>query len=283
MGKVIVTGGSGFLGVKLAQRLRAASRDVSVPTRRDGFDFMRDALDMDGASHVFHLAARTVVPDAWREPEDFFRVNALGTVRVLEQCRAAGCAMTYCSAYIYGPPEQLPIAETAPARPNNPYAFSKYSGEEACRFFAQVYGVKVAIVRPFNIFGPGQTTAFLIPHIVAQAVDPTVSEIVVKDLHPRRDFIHVDDVVEALLAVETAPPGEAYNAGAGRSYSVGDVIEAACRAAGASKPVRTTDQPRFNELDDVVADTSKLEKLGWRVRVPFEDGIRDLVEYSRRS
>jgi nucleoside-diphosphate-sugar epimerase len=280
-GTVLVTGASGFLGQRLVDRLRELGRTVLAPGRADGFDIVSDDLDLAGAEHVFHLAARTSVPAAWNDPVGFHLANAHGTMRLLEACRRAGCGMTYVSGFVYGRPEHLPIAESDPPRPNNPYAFSKLMGEEACRFYASAFGVRVNIVRPFNIYGPGQDERFLLPLIIDQVVDPGVAEVVVKDLAPKRDFIHVDDVIAAILLIAGQPAGTTFNVGSGVSYSVEEIILSAFRAAGLSKPIRSTEEQRPNEIMDVLADTTLLRAIGWRPAVSFDQGMESLVVEAR--
>ncbi len=278
--RVLITGGTGFLGRHLVERLRAAKIAVLTPSRAEGFDLQRDDLPLNDVDHVFHLAARTGVVDAWDDPVGFFHTNTHGTVRVLDQCRRHGCSLTYISAYVYGQPQRLPIAETDPVAANNPYAFSKYMAEEACRFFFKNFGVPVTILRPFNVYGPGQTEQFLLTRIAAQAVDRNCQEIVVRDLAPRRDYIFVSDAIDAILASVATTPGSFFNIGSGISHSVADAIQTVCRVAGVTKPYRAiVGATRPNEIDDVVADISALcAETGWMPRVSFDEGLRQLIE-----
>ncbi len=246
-------------------------------SRASGFDLLADDLPAGDFSVLYHLAARTFVPAAWENPVDFHLVNAHGTLRMLEQCRQRGIPMVYVSAYIYGSPEALPIPETAPVRLNNPYGYSKFAGEEACRFYAEMFGVSVSIFRLFNVYGPGQDRHFLIPEIMGQVGDPDVPEIVLKDLAPKRDYVHVSDVVDALLLGRSLKGLNTFNVGSGASISVGGIVEAIRTVAGSTKPYRAVGERRPNEVMDVVADISALLETGhWRPRVSFEDGIREL-------
>lgn len=278
----LVTGASGFLGRSLVRRLSALGHRVISPSRADGFDLMATDLDLTGITHVFHLAARTGVPAAWEDPVGFHLVNSHGVMRVLEQCRKAGCSMTYVSGFVYGAPERQPISETDPVRPNNPYAFSKWAGEEACRFYADVFGVRVNIVRPFNIYGPEQGLDFVLPVIVDQVVRPDVAEVVVRDLDPKRDYLHVDDVVSGILAASAAPGGAVLNIGSGKSLSVREVIESVFRAAGVTKAIKSTAQVRANEIMDTIADTTALRALGWHPTVTFDKGMESMVAAARK-
>jgi nucleoside-diphosphate-sugar epimerase len=201
-------------------------------------------------------------------------------VRVLDQCRRNGCSLTYISAYIYGQPHRLPIAETDPVAANNPYAFSKFMAEEACRFFFNNFDLPVTILRPFNIYGPGQSEQFLLTRIAVQAVDRNCQEIVVTDLTPRRDYIFISDAIDAILVSLQTKPGSLFNIGSGTSYSVADAIQTVCRVAGVTKPFRAiVSATRRNEINDVVADITALRaETGWTPRVSFDDGLRQLIE-----
>jgi nucleoside-diphosphate-sugar epimerase len=277
-GRVAVTGATGFVGRHLVQRLRVKGVNVLELSRAHGFDICRDEIPLDGVDYVLHLAGATGVPKAWHKPLEFFEINALGTVRVLDCCRHAGCGVTYLSAYIYGVPQYLPIAEDHPVASNNPYAFSKWIGEEACSFFAHNYGVSCVMLRLFNTFGPGQSLDFIVPSIVAQVLDQRRKMIEVQDLGPQRDYLYIDDAVEAVLAASGAASGSIFNIGSGLAYSVEDIIRTAMAVAGVEKPYRAVGQRRRNEIDCVVADTTALRNaVGWTPRVSFEAGLHKLI------
>jgi nucleoside-diphosphate-sugar epimerase len=280
--RVVVTGHTGFLGSRLQRRLEDLAVEVIGVARSTGYDVVDDVLPLSRVDHVFHLAGESFVPDGWRNPVGFHRVNAQGTVRVLDQCRKADVSVTYVSTYVYGVGASMPVKETEPPRPSNPYAFSKFAGEDACRFYADCYGLRTGILRLFNVYGPGQNASFLIPTIARQVLDPAVKEIVVADLAPRRDFVHIDDVVDALLTAPRFLPGSTFNVGSGRSYSVGDVITTCLRCGGVSKPFRDRGERRINEVMDVVADVSAIrEAHGWGPRVTFADGVQSVLESVR--
>jgi nucleoside-diphosphate-sugar epimerase len=272
MRRVVVTGATGFVGRHLVGYLEAAGISVITPGRE------RAALPLDGVDHVFHLAARTGVADSWEDPAGFYEANALGTARLLDQCRSHRCSMTYVSGYVYGSPAHLPIAETDPVAPDNPYAWSKLAAEDACGFFFREFGIPVTILRPFNIYGAGQSERFLLPHIVAQVKNPNCSEVIVADLAPRRDYVFIDDVIDA-IAASLAMPGALYNIGSGVSYSVEETIRLALAVAGTDKGYRASGASRRNEIPDTVADISRLHAdSGWSPRVSLERGLRIMLE-----
>ena len=175
-------------------------------------------------THVIHLAGRTFVPDSWVDPGQFYETNVLGTQRLLDFCRKQDAKLVYVSAYVYGIPQVLPISELHHVAPNNPYAHSKWLGEELCRFYAEQFGLSVTVLRPFNLFGSGQSTQFLIPSILQQA--RTSSVISIKDSSPRRDYLHVDDFVRACSGVLSDNSlFSLYNVGFGASYSVAELLD----------------------------------------------------------
>lgn len=278
-GRIVVTGETGFVGRRLTARLEALGIEVAGFSRSTGGDLLTGDLPLDGAGHVFHLGALSFVPDSWTDPANFHLVNTHGTVRVLDQCRNAGVPVTFISTFVYGAGAPVPVPEDFPPAPANPYAWSKLAAEDACRFFAKTFGMDVTVLRLFNAYGPGQKDSFLIPTIARQAVNSSVKEIVVADLAPRRDFVHVDDVVEAMISTIGMSGGGTYNVGSGRSWSIGDVIAACLKAAGADKPYSDRGERRENEVMDVVADISALTAAtGWRPQIGFEQGMKSVIE-----
>ncbi|WP_211252167.1 NAD-dependent epimerase/dehydratase family protein [Arenimonas metalli] len=278
-----MTGSGGFLGRRLVARLRANGWDVVELGRANGFDLLSDELPARAGDLVFHLAAETGVPDSWDNPARFHLVNTHGTVRVLDACRRAGASLVFVGAYIYGVPVQLPISEAHPLDPNNPYAFSKWMAEQACEWFARQYSMNVTAVRLFNVYGAGQSDRFIVPRILTQALDASAPDIRLLDLEPRRDYLYVDDAVDALLASESSGGYRLYNVGSGSSHSVQDVVDAVFAAVGSSKPVVATGEKRRNEIPDVRADCSRLHAdSGWSPRFSLEAGIRAMVQESPR-
>lgn len=279
MARILVTGAAGFIGRALVRALKSADHQVTALSRVDG-----DVADpatwarLPPTHHVFHLAGRTYVPDSWNDPAGFVRTNVGGTERALDYCSTHRAHLVFVSGYVYGVPARLPITEDDPVRPNNPYAEAKAQAEQACALHSERTPLPVTIVRPFNVFGPGQRRDFLIPAIVEQV--RAGGTIRVKDLKPRRDYVFIDDIVDALMRTIERPGGHrVFNVGSGISYSVEEVVNNIQSAAGTAVPVENTDAPRHNEIPDVRADITRArEQLGWTPRHTFAQGIARVLE-----
>ena len=201
----------------------------------------------------------------------------MGTSTVLEFCRETGAKLTYVSSYLYGKPDYLPIDELHPVKVYNPYNHSKNVAEEICRFYNENFRTGVIILRPFNAFGPGQKGQFIIPEIIAQVLDPNVKTVEVMDLRPKRDYIYIDDLVEALVLSANAKEG-IYNVGSGYSVSVEDIIRLVFELTGIQKPYASKNAERQNEIFDLYADITKISKaFNWQPGTSFRDGISGCI------
>jgi nucleoside-diphosphate-sugar epimerase len=277
---ILVTGATGFVGTHLVQALRQRGDCVVAHSTRDG-DLAREEPKAVGIRHVYHLAARTYVPDSWQDPRSFYEVNVLGALSVLEFCRKHGCSLTLMRSYVYGRPERLPVSEDHPLRAFNPYGHSKILSEEIARFYEAAHKVPVNIVRPFNIYGPMQGDRFLIPTLIAQALSKE-DAIVVEDGHPRRDYVFVADLVDLLLLLDGPRNCGAYNAGSGVSTSVQELAEMILRLAGARKQILSHARRRQDEILDTVADISRARQLlNWCPKTSLQEGLRRTIIHMR--
>lgn len=280
---VLVTGATGFVGRHLSTALVAAGHPVYAHSSAIS-DIAMSLPDYDGAGHVFHLAGRAFVPESWSETASYYAVNVQGTVNVMEFCRKHNTPVTIISSYVYGIPNRLPIDETHPVVAANPYAHTKILAEEVARFYGKQFGLRVSIVRPFNLYGPYQDRRFLIPQIVHASLDPAIPVIEVADLSPSRDYLHVRDFVRLLMLIMQAQAAGTYNAGSGVSISVKDIAEIVREQSGTGKRVVEHTAPRRNEIPDVVADISYASQtFGWKPETSLLDGLSELVSEQKRS
>ena len=284
MTKILVTGASGFIGRHFVQHARTNGSDVITADRASG-DIETEATwrAFPKADVIVHLAGKSFVPDSWREPNEFLRSNFLGTIAAVNYCRQHQARLIFLSSYAYAVRTTLPIAESSPLHATNPYALTKQLSEEVCQFFAEHYGVDVTVLRPFNVYGADQGASFLIPSII-RAVE-SGEAIRVRDLEPKRDYVHVDDVVRAMFAATTGPAGySVFNIGSGISHSVAEVIALIQTAWGTTLSVQSDGERRTNEIMDTVADIRAAEfALGWRPRISLADGLAQMRASSGKS
>jgi UDP-glucose 4-epimerase len=303
----LVTGGAGFIGSHLVDRLLADGRKVRVI---DNFEIGRranlrqhdgnprleiiegDVADgaavataMAGVERVFHLAARADIVPSIQQPEAYFRANVDGTFAVLEAARRQQVARFVYSASssCYGIPESYPTPETAPADPRYPYALTKFLGEQLVMHWASVYRLPAVSLRFFNVYGPRARTSgtygavFGVFLAQIMAGEPLT---VVGDGEQTRDFTFVSDIVAALVAAaQSGKSGEIYNAGSGRPVSVNELV----RELGSPSTVAIPKRP--GEPDCTWADIHKIRAdLGWEPKVSFAEGVaimRQNIEHWR--
>ena len=276
----IITGSEGFIAKKLIEKLHG-EEDLIGLSRDDGdlsIISLNDLINKETkVDMVFHLAARTFVPNAWKKPEEFIKENIASTLNVLNYCRLNKIPLLYMSAYIYGDQQELPIKENAAVLPSNPYAHSKLLCEQICEYYVQAFSLDITILRPFNVYGPGQDKNFLIPEIIEQI--KTKDKLVVDYLKPRRDYIHVEDLVEAIIASSKIIKGfQVYNIGSGFSVSVKNIIELIEEIIGRSLEIEERNIIRNNELMDVVADISKAsDSFSWKPKLTLKEGLKRIL------
>jgi len=274
----LISGASGFIGQSLCARLRADGQNVLAMTSANGDVSSADTWKtLPPARVLYHLAGRSFVPESWMRGPDFVNANVGGTEQALAYCRQHGAGLVLASAYVYGIPHRLPIQESDPASPNNPYALSKHLAEQLCEFAAQYQGVVATALRIFNVFGPGQRAKFLIPKVLEQV--RAGREIRLLDLTPRRDYVYLGDVVDAFVKASEVNAGfYAINVASGRSLSVAEIVDKIQAVAGTRLPVASDSVKRYQEIPDVVADISLANKiLGWQPKTSFDAGIEQIM------
>lgn len=276
---IAVTGSSGFIGKKLVSKLQLSGHEVLKLDIAEGINILNwdEMKEIKSFDVLVHLAALSFVPVSYEKPREFYHLNINGVLNGIELCRLNGAKFVFSSSYIYGQPEYLPINEDHPLKGFNPYAETKIIGEKICKDYYKYFKVKSIIMRPFNIYGQGQNENFLIPLILKQAKTGVVNLI---DPRPKRDFIHVDDVVRAFqFAVEDKNTGfDEFNVGSGISYSVQEVVQIVNKFYNNNLNIVFANIERNNEVLDTVADISKIKSvLGWSPETSLEDGLKKLI------
>lgn len=306
--KVLVTGGAGFIGSHLVDRLvrdghGVVALDNLSTGRRENLaeaggeaeliegDIRDPAVlrkAVRGADVVFHQAALPSVPRSIEAPADSHDVNATGTLNVLIAARDAGVRrVVYASSSsVYGDTPTLPKQEDMTPSPLSPYAVSKLSGELYCRAFHHVYGLETVALRYFNVFGPRQSPdsayAAVIPRFIRRLLDGGVPQIF-GDGEQTRSFAYVEDVVDANVRAASAEgaPGRTFNIAGETRVSINDLDRALRKIVpGAARGPADHTKPRPGDVRHSYADLSQAETLlGYEVRTTLEDGLRQTVEW----
>jgi CDP-glucose 4,6-dehydratase len=310
----MVTGAQGFAGSWLARALLAAGARVVGYDRGDpplsglelqgiagevelvdgdltDADLIARTLDQRDVDAVFHLAAQTIVGRANASPIPTFEANIRGTWTVLEACRGAGVqtVVVASSDKAYGAHEDLPYREDASLQPTFPYDVSKAATDLIARSYWHTFELPVAVTRFANIYGGGDLNfSRLIPEAISAVIDGR-RPVIRSDGSPERDFLYVEDAAGAYLAIARALDegrgrGEAFNAGAGRPFSVREVLDTVCSVSGSAvePDIRGTGNPA-GEIDRQYLDSTKIREVtGWEPQLTLEEGIRQTLEWYRR-
>ncbi len=317
--KLLVTGGAGYIGSIVAQRLIGDGHDVivfdslerghreAVPAGAELIvGDLRDADAIAGAvqTHAFdgalHFAALALVPESVSHPERYYAVNVGGTLNLLEALRAHGVGRLVFSSTcaVYGVPETVPISEDEPTSPGTSYGASKLAVDWMIRDFCTAHGLGAVSLRYFNVAGASghlgedhQPETHLIPNVLRAALGavPHVSvfgtDYPTRDGTAVRDYIHIEDLADAhVLALEAARSGEhqVYNLGNGNGFSVREVIKAAEAVTGRAIPVVEADR-RPGDPPELVAASERIrEALGWTPRKPeLEQMVADAWAFAQ--
>ena len=294
---LLVTGGAGFIGshivdavvdrndVRVLDSLSTGSRDRLPDGVRLIEGDIRDQetveAAMEGVDVVFHEAAMVSVPESVDRPRACHDVNGTATVTLLEAARANDSRVVFASsAAIYGHPDGVPIAEDAPKRPASPYGLEKLTGDYYTRIYADRYGLDTVSLRYFNAYGPRQTGgqySGVISTFLDQARlgEPITVE---GDGEQTRDFVHVDDIVQAnLRAATTDSTGTSYNIGTGSNITIRELAETVQRVTDTDSEIVHVD-PRPGDIEQSEADITKAsERLGYTPTVTLEDGLSQLA------
>ena len=283
MKSVLVTGADGFLGHHILRNLTGHGFDV-LPKRRSDGDITRSTTwdKFPASDFLVHLAGLTFVPASWENPTEFVQSNSVSTSHALDFCRKNKTKMIFLSTYLYSSKLSTPIKETDEIDPANPYALSKFLGEQLCSFYAKQFGVEVIILRPFNVFGSGQNLRFLIPSIISQATKS--DEISVLDIRPARDYVFIEDLVDAVhKSITSDLRFGIINVGTGVASTVEQLIFSLADVIGRELTIKSSNQERFGEINSTQADISQAKLLlGWQPKWSLSQGLREVWRDSQQ-
>ena len=307
--KVLVTGGAGFIGSHLTEKLVNLGADVSVLVKSDimggqpnlsNLQNVKDKIEAipcnisendvittiikNKPDVIFHLAAIAFVDYSFDHPFEVIRANYIGTLNILQAAMSINIerVVVTSSSEAYGTAQYIPIDEKHPLNPTSPYAASKVAADRTAFSFWQTYSLPIAIIRPFNTYGPRHTYD-VIPKFIKFALkgEPLT---IYGNGEQRRDFIYIDDMVDAFLIMgsDRKAIGEVVNFGSGKDVSINELAGLIIKLSGSKSKIVHVEK-RLAEVDRLICDYSKAKKLfGWEPKVGLEEGLKRNIEYSRK-
>ena len=308
--RVLVTGGGGFIGSHLAERLvsEGAHTRALVHYRSDGSRgwlegslkkneievIAGDVCDseivvraMRQTDVVFHLAALIGIPYSYDAPRSYVHTNVTGTLNVLQAARDLEIQRVVhtSTSEVYGSAQYVPIDEKHPLQAQSPYSASKIGAEKLAEAFYLSFELPVVTVRPFNTFGPRQSARAVIPTIISQCLKSR--SVKIGRLHPTRDLNFVQNTVDGILRASVSPTavGQTVNLGSGSEISIGSLASTIVHLIGGDIPIETNParvRPQDSEVDRLLADnTAARELLDWTPQVSLKDGLSQTIDWIR--
>jgi len=289
--KVLVTGGSGFIGTNLRNLLAQSNRAVQNYDFVEGKD-IRNAPQISDFSKdvdaIVHLAALVRVAECELKPRETLETNLIGTQNVLEAARMNDInnLVFASSAAIYGVQDKFPIPEDAKLNPCSIYAYSKIAAEELIDLYRKSYGLTATCLRIFNVFGQGQDSklpyAAAIPIFIERALKG--QDLVIYGRGKQtRDFIYVKDVAEAIALALDKKPNQTLNLASGKDISVLDIAETIKKLANSKSEIKF-EQPRAGDIQNSCADITKLKlALGFSPKYGLEDGLKETIKWFEKK
>lgn len=311
--RVFVTGADGFIGSHVVELLVEAGADVTAMCiynsngslgwldsgESEAFGHFKSVLGdirdpellrsvIPGHDVVLHLAALIAIPYSYLAPRSFVETNVMGTLNVLEACRACdvGRIVNTSTSEVYGTPDEVPITESHALKGQSPYSASKIGADKLAESYALSFELPVVTLRPFNTYGPRQSARAVIPTVIGQLL-AGADDLRLGSTTPQRDFTYVRDTALGFLRIATADiePGATIQLGTGSTYSIGEVV-ATCQEIVGSNATISVDpervRPAGSEVEILLSDPTKaMEQLGWKAETSLREGLEQVVEWIR--
>jgi len=306
----LVTGAGGFIGSHLTEHLVELGANVKAFVRynsRNDWGMLEllpeeklsqievitgDLKDADAVRHaakdvdiIFHLGSLIAIPYSYIHPRETIETNILGALNVLTAAKENNVEKVIhtSTSEVYGTARYVPIDENHPLQGQSPYSASKIGADKIAESFYRSFNLPVAIIRPFNTYGPRQSARAVIPTIITQAL--AKEKIFLGSLHPTRDYTYVKDVVEGFIKVAESPKsvGEVINIGSNFEVSIGDLANKIISLIGknaeiVTDPVRV--RPQDSEVERLWCDNTKAKRLlGWEPKTSLDEGIKKTIDW----
>ncbi|HEX55174.1 MAG: NAD-dependent dehydratase [Candidatus Altiarchaeales archaeon] len=307
---ILVTGAGGFIGSHLAKRLVELNNNVKcfirynsrndwgfieflpkeirdnmeiIPSDLRDSDAVRDATE--DVDVVFHLGSLISIPYSYLYPRNSIETNVIGTLNVLVASKEnyVERIIHTSTSEVYGTAQYVPIDERHPLQAQSPYSASKIAADKIAESFYRSYNLPIAIIRPFNTYGPRQSARAIIPTIITQAIRS--KKIYLGSLHPTRDFTYVEDVVDAFIKISRTKKaiGEVINVGSGVEISIRDLTYKILSLMDKKADIiidKKRIRPQDSEVERLCADNTKARKiLGWKPKINIDDGLMFTIDW----
>jgi len=309
--KILVTGSDGFIGSHLVERLLDENCQIKAFVYYNSFNswgwldtfpknklkeievFAGDIRDTNGVRTavkntdiVFHLAALIGIPFSYHSPDSYIDTNIKGTLNILQAARDFNVerVVITSTSEVYGTAQYVPINEKHPLQGQSPYSASKIGADKIAESFYRSFSTPVIIARPFNTYGPRQSTRAVIPTILIQLLNGN-KEIYLGSLHPTRDLNYVQDICKGFIALAKCDDaiGKEVNIGSGNEISIGNLANLLIEITGSKAKIFSDDQrirPKGSEVERLVCNNSLLKKLtGWEPEVSLDEGLLKTVKW----
>jgi dTDP-glucose 4,6-dehydratase len=304
--KILITGAGGFIGSHLTEKLVRLGCDVRAFVFYNSFNswgwldhsdleikksidvFAGDIRDhhgvkkaMEGCDVVFHLAALIAIPYSYHSPDTYIDTNVKGTLNVVQAARELGTEkiVQTSTSEVYGTARSVPISENHPLQGQSPYSASKIGADQIALSFYLSFGTPIAIIRPFNVYGPRQSARAVIPTTIIQIASGKRT-IKLGSLYPTRDFNYVKDIVQGFVAVAESEQsvGEVINIGSNYEISINETVQLISELMDVEINIETDEQrirPEDSEVERLWADNSKAKRLiGWTPKYSGKKGLK---------
>jgi len=308
--KVIVTGSEGFIGSHLTEKLIELGARVTAFVLYNSFNtygwidtfkreikeniniFVGDVRDelcirkaLKNQDVVFHLAALVSIPYSYYSPRSYFETNALGTLNIIQSAREFEVMKVIhtSTSEVYGTAVYTPIDEKHPIQGQSPYSASKISADKIAESFYKSFDVPVAVIRPFNTFGPRQSARAVIPNIISQAL--TKNEINLGNVSTIRDMNYIKDTVQGFIEIAQSDKsvGEVINIGSGRGLTIREIVNTIIKLLNKNIKINLDEKrvrPEKSEVGVLICDYEKAKKLiSWTPKFTFEEGLIETIEW----
>lgn len=286
MKRILIIGHSGFVGSNLIKSLISKyeiigiSKNIKKIKNNKIKEIEKDLTQItsDDFKNIFcviHLAAITNTKFCEDFPDKCILTNVLGTQRILDLTKKNNCKLIYAStSHVYGIPKKIPISESTETSASSVYSGSKLAGEVLCESYARQYNMDITIARIFSVYGPGGKNYYVISNLMTQLRKSNIIEL--GNINSKRDFIFISDVVDAFKIILKNMNGfNIYNIGSGKSKSLSEICKIIEKLI--NKKIIIKSNTKFKRKFDpinIISDSSKLQKLGWKPKISLKDGLK---------